>query len=148
MAGTEQDEIGPVDYVLIEWPERQPNGEIAPIVVDLVERGVIRILDVAVVTKDEDGTVGGMEIKDLGGEGEQLRVFEGASSGLLSGDDLREAAGALEPGASAALLLYENRWAAPFVSAVRRTGGELVASGRIPADALLAALEEAERAEA
>lgn len=147
MAGNEQNEIGPVDYVLIEWPEQQPNGEIAPIVIDLVERGVIRILDIALVAKDEDGTIGGMEITDLGGESEQLRAFEGASSGLLSDDDLAEAAGALEPGASAALLVYENRWAAPFVSAVRATGGELVASGRIPADALLAALEEAEGAE-
>jgi Family of unknown function (DUF6325) len=143
-----QVEIGPVDYVLIEWPDRQPNGEIAPIVVDLVERGVIRVLDIALITKNEDGTVGGLEISEIGSEGEQLKAFEGASSDLLSDDDLAEAAGALEPGASAALLVYENRWAAPFVSAVRRTGGELVASGRIPAPVLIEALEAAEETRA
>jgi uncharacterized membrane protein len=145
MAATEAQEMGPVDYVLIEWPDRQPNGEIAPLVVDLVDRGVIRLLDVALIAKQEDGTVGGLAISDVGGESEQMRAFEGASSGLLSDDDLAEAANALEPGASAALLVYENRWAAPFASAVRRTGGELVASGRIPADALVAALDEAEK---
>jgi hypothetical protein len=145
MDATESVEMGPVDYVLIEWPDRQPNGEIAPLVVDLVDRGVIRLLDVALIAKQRDGTVGGLAISDVGAESEQMRAFEGASSGLLSDDDLAEAANALEPGASAALLVYENRWAAPFATAVRRTGGELVASGRIPVDALIAALDEAEK---
>jgi uncharacterized membrane protein len=144
MAATGTEEIGPVDYVVIEWPDRQPNGEIAPIVEDLVERGLIRLLDVALIAKDEDGTIAGLEASDVGEGGEKLRAFEGASSGLLTDDDIGEAAAALEPGASAALLVYENRWAAPFTTAVRQTGGELVASGRIPAPALLAALEEAE----
>jgi hypothetical protein len=140
------EEMGPIDFLLIEWPGRQPTGEAAPIVVDLVERGIIRVLDLAFITKAEDGTVAGLEIKDLGEEVEELKLFEGASSGLLSDDDLAEAAAALEPGTSAALLVFENRWAAPFASAVRRSGGQLVASGRIPVQAVLAALEAAEEA--
>jgi uncharacterized membrane protein len=140
----EQLEVGPIDYVLIEWRGRQPNGEVAPTVVDLVERGLIRILDVAFIVKDEDGSVGGIELADLGDGAAQLSVFEGASSGLISDEDVGEAAGALEPGTSAALLVFENTWAAPFVAAVRRSGGELVASGRIPAEDVLAALDAAE----
>jgi Family of unknown function (DUF6325) len=142
MEGTS--EMGPIDYLLIEWPGRQPDGEAAPHLVDLVERGVIRILDVAFLTKDEDGSVGGLELADLGGGAAELSVFEGASSGLLGDDDLAEAAGALEPGTSAALLIFENTWAAPFVGAVHRSGGQVVASGRIPAEDILAALDAAE----
>ncbi|HEX6602138.1 MAG TPA: DUF6325 family protein [Solirubrobacterales bacterium] len=137
-------EMGPIDYLLVEWPGRQPNGEVAPHLVDLVDRGLIRILDLAFVTKDEDGSVAGLEIADLGDGAAELEVFEGASSGLISDDDLSEAANALEPGTSAALLIFENTWAAPFAAAVRRSGGQLVASGRIPADDLLAALDAAE----
>jgi len=140
----EQLEVGPIDFVLIEWRGRQPNGEAMPHLIDLVERGVIRILDVAFITKDEDGSVAGIELADLGEDGAQLSVFEGASSGLISDEDVGEAAGALEPGTSAALLVFENSWAAPFVAAVRRSGGELVASGRIPAEDVLAALDAAE----
>lgn len=140
----EQIEMGPIDYVLIEWPGRQPNGEVAPHLVDLVDRGLIRVLDVAFIAKDEDGSVAGLELADLGDGAAELEVFAGASSGLLSDDDLTEAAGALEPGTSAALLVFENAWAAPFVAAVRRSGGQLVASGRIPADDVLAALDAAE----
>lgn len=140
----EMNEMGPIDYVLIEWPGRQPNGEVAPHLVDLVDRGLIRILDVAFVAKDEDGAVAGVELADLGDGAAELEVFAGASSGLLTDDDLGEAAGALEPGTSAALLVFENTWAAPFVAAVRRSGGQLVASGRIPADDILAALDAAE----
>jgi len=139
-----QNEVGPIDYVLIEWPGRQPNGEVAPHLVDLVERGVIRILDVAFITKNEDGAVAGIELADLGDGAGELTVFEGASSGLIGDDDISEAASALEPGTSAALLIFENTWAAPFVAAVRRTGGQLVASGRIPAEDVLAALDAAE----
>jgi hypothetical protein len=139
----EQLEVGPIDYVLIEWRGQQPNGEAMPHLIDLVERGVIRILDVSFITKDEDGSVAGIELADLG-DGAQLSVFEGASSGLISDEDVGEAAGALEPGTSAALLVFENTWAAPFVAAVRRSGGELVASGRIPAEDVLAALDAAE----
>jgi uncharacterized membrane protein len=137
-------EMGPIDYLLVEWPGRQPNGEVAPHLVDLVDRGLIRILDLALIAKDEDGTVAGIEIADLGDGGAELSVFEGASSGLISDDDLGEAGAALEPGTSAALLVFENTWAAPFAAAVRRSGGQLVASGRIPVEAIEAALDAAE----
>ena len=137
-------EMGPIDYLLVEWPGRQPNGEAAPYLVDLVDRGLIRILDLTFIAKDEDGTVAGLELSDLGDGAAELSVFEGASSGLLSGDDVNEAAGAMEPGTSAALLVFENTWAGPFAAAVRRSGGQLVASGRIPVQAVLAALDAAE----
>ena len=137
-------EMGPIDYLLVEWPGRQPNGEAAPYLVDLVERGLIRILDLTFIAKAEDGSVAGLELSDLGDGAAELAVFEGASSGLISDDDVNEAAAALEPGTSAALLVYENSWAAPFAAAVRRSGGQLVASGRIPAEDVLAALDAAE----
>jgi uncharacterized membrane protein len=137
-------EMGPVDYLLVEWPGRQPNGEVAPHLVDLVDRGLIRILDLALIAKDEDGNVAGIEIADLGDGQAELSVFEGAASGLISDDDLSEAGAALEPGTSAALLIFENTWAGPFAAAVRRSGGQLVASGRIPVEAIEAALDAAE----
>lgn len=138
------DEMGPIDYVVLEWPGRQPSGEAIPHLVDLVDRGVIRVLDVAFVTKDADGAVAGIEISELGDQVEEFALFAGASSGLLGDDDIGEAAQALEPGTSAALLVYENSWAAPFAAAVRHSGGQLVASGRIPIQAVIAALDEAE----
>ena len=144
MNGDDLSEMGPIDYLLVEWPGRQPNGEVAPHLVDLVDRGLVRILDLSFIVKAEDGSVAGLELADLGDDVAGLAVFEGASSGLLSDDDINEAAGALEPGTSAALLVYENTWAAPFASAVRRSGGQLVASGRIPVQAVLAALDAAE----
>lgn len=136
-------EMGPVDYVLVEWPGKQPTGEALPHLVDLVDRGMIRIIDLAFIAKGEDGTVVGVELADLGDSAE-LAIFEGASSGLLGEEDIEQAGGVLEPGTSAALLVYENAWAAPFASAVRRSGGQLVASGRIPAEDFLAALDAAE----
>lgn len=138
--------MGPIDYLLIEWPDRQPTGEAVPHLIELVDRGLIRILDLAFIAKGEDGSVAAIEISDLGGEVEAYAAFEGASSGLLSDDDLEEAGGALEPGTSAALLVYENRWAAPLATALRRSGAQLVASGRIPAEDVLAALDAAESA--
>jgi Family of unknown function (DUF6325) len=147
MGADELDEMGPIDYLLIEWPGRQPSGEAAPHLVDLVERGIIRVLDLAFITKGQDGTVAGIEISEMADQVEQLRVFEGASSGLLSDEDTAEACEALEPGTSAALLVYENRWAAPFAAAVRRSGGQVVANGRIPVQSLLAALDTVEEAE-
>ena len=140
------DEMGPVDYIVVEWPGRQPNGEALPHLVELVESGTIRILDIAFITKDDDGNVAGMEIEQLGSQVEEVKIFEGASTGLISDDDTVEAATALEPGTSAALLIFENSWAAPFASAVRRSGGQLVASGRIPVQAIIAALDEIEAA--
>ncbi len=144
MNGDALDEMGPIDYLLVEWPGRQPTGEAAPHLVELVDRGLIRILDLTFIAKAEDGSVAVLEIADLGDEVEAFAAFEGASSGLLSEEDTSEAATALEPGTSAALLVYENRWAAPFASAVRRSGGQLVASGRIPIQDIAAALDAAE----
>jgi uncharacterized protein DUF6325 len=139
----ELNEMGPIDYLLIEWPGRQPTGEVAPHLIDLVDRGLIRVLDFALIAKGDDGSVAALEISDLGDE---FAVFEGASAGLLADEDVEEAAAALEAGTSAALLVFENRWAAPFATAVRRSGGQLVASGRIPIQAMLAALDAAETA--
>lgn len=139
-------EMGPIDYLVIEWPDRQPTGTAAPLLVDLVDRGLIRLLDLAFIAKGEDGSVTRMEIADLGEEVEEFAVFVGADSGLLGDEDTDEAAAALEPGTSAALLVYENLWAAPFATAVRRSGGQLVASGRIPIQAMIAALDAAEAA--
>lgn len=135
---------GPIDYLLVEWPGRQPKGEVAPHLVELVERGLIRILDLTFIRKEEDGGITALEIADVGGEVAELAVFEGAASGLLSADDVGQAGEVLEPGTSAALLVYENLWAAPLAAAVRESGGELVASGRIPIDDVLAALDAVE----
>ena len=141
----ELEQMGPVDCVVIEFPDGQPKGEAAPLLLDLVDRGIIRILDLIFITKDPDGTVSGLEISNLDGEGGgELAVFAGASSGILGDDDRREAGNAIEPGTAAAVLLYENRWAAPFARAVRKAGGQLVAFERIPVQALLAALDAAE----
>ncbi|MBK3626554.1 DUF1269 domain-containing protein [Streptomyces sp. MBT49] len=135
--------MGPIDYLVVEFPGNRMTGEGFPLLVDLVDRGLIRILDLLFVRKDEDGSVVGMEIADLTGDGAlDLAVFEGASSGLLGQDDIAEAGGALEPGNSAAILVYENLWAAPFAAALRRGGAQLVASGRIPVPAVLAALDD------
>jgi hypothetical protein len=141
----ELDQMGPVDYVVIEFPDGVHKGEAAPLLVDLVDRGIIRILDLMFIQKDQDGTVSGLAIADLDGDGvTDYAVFEGASSGLLSDEDREEAGGTLEPGAAALVILFENRWAAPFARAVRKAGGQLVSFGRIPTQALLAALDAAE----
>ena len=142
----ELNEIGPIDYLIVEWPGRQPNGEAAPHLIDLVERGLIRIIDLAFIAKDEDGAVTRMELADLGDEVAAFADFEGASTGLLSEEDTGEAANALEPGTSAAVLVYENLWAAPFASALRSSGAQLVASGRIPIQDLIDTLDAAEAA--
>jgi hypothetical protein len=135
--------MGPVDYMVVEFPGNRMTGEGFPLLVDLVDRGIIRILDLLFVRKDSDGSVAALELTDLGGEVD-LTVFEGASSGLLGQDDLDEAGAALEPGNSAGILVYENLWAAPFARAMRRSGAQLVAGGRIPVQALLASLDAAE----
>jgi Family of unknown function (DUF6325) len=135
-------EIGPIDYLIVEWPAgKEPSGEGMPLLVDLVERGIVRVLDLAFVQKKDDGTVVGIDLDALS---ESLTVFEGASSGLLGQDDYDEAGAALEPGSSAALLVYENTWAAPFATALRRSGAQLVANGRIPVNAVISALDELE----
>jgi Family of unknown function (DUF6325) len=137
----ELEEMGPVDYVVLEWPGRQPAGEVAPLLMDLVDRGIIRILDVAFIAKAEDGTVTVLEATGAAGNGGSFAEFAGASSGLLDDADLEDAGTALEPGTSAAVLVWENRWAAPVAVALRRSGGQLVASGRIPIQAILASLD-------
>jgi len=139
--------MGPIDYLIVEWPGRQPTGEALPHLIDLVDRGLIRLLDLTFIAKAEDGSVAALEIADLGDEIEAFAAFEGASSGLLGDDDVEEAGNALEPGTSAALLVYENSWAGPFAAAVRRSGGQLVASGRIPVQDVLAALDAVEASE-
>jgi hypothetical protein len=142
---TEQfEEMGPIDYIVLEWPGRQPQGEVAPLILDLVDRGIIRILDVALMAKDEDGTVGALDLGALNGGGGGFDAFEGASTGLLAQDDLEDAAAALQPNSAAAVLVWENRWAAPVAVAVRKSGGQLIASGRIPIQAILASLDALE----
>ena len=141
------DEVGPIDYLVVEFPGNKMTGEAFPILIDLADRGLIRILDLAFISKAEDGKVTALSLTDIDGDGElDLTVFQGASSGLLDDSDLEEAGSVLEPNCSAGLLVYENRWAAPFASALRRGGGQLVASGRIPVQAILARLEAAESA--
>lgn len=142
-------EMGPIDYLVVEWPkESPPTGEAFPYLVDLVDRGIVRILDLAFVEKDEDGNVLALEVTDFDGDGyNDLAVFEGASSGLISEEDQQEAGGVLEPGTAAAILVYENSWAAPFATALRKTGAQLVAQGRIPINDIIATLDELEAAE-
>ena len=147
MTSNDLQEIGPIDYLVVEFPGSNMTGEGLPLLVDLVDRGIIRILDLVFVKKELDGSVRGMAIADFDKDGQlDLAVFEGASSGLLAQDDLDEAGGVLEPGSSAGLLVYENRWAAPFASALRRGGAQVVASGRIPVQDVLAALDATESA--
>ena len=136
------DELGPVDWIVVEFPGSKFNGEIAPALQDLVQRGTVRVLDLLMLKKDTDGSLEAFELSDLDpSEVGELRSYEKNLAMLLSEDDVTAVAAAVEPGSSAAVLVWENLWAAPFASAVRRSGGQLVASGRIPIQALLAALE-------
>jgi hypothetical protein len=142
------EELGPIDIVVIGYPADAPmTGEAAPLLLDLVERGIIRVLDVLFVMQNEDGTVSGFEATDLEDKSVgDFKIFEGASSGLLGEEDVATAAEALEPGTAAVMIVYENRWAAPFAAAVRRNGGILIENQRIPAQDLVAALDAAESA--
>ncbi|MFD5255792.1 DUF6325 family protein [Streptomyces bobili] len=138
-------EMGPVDYLILEFPGNRMTGEGLPLLLDLVDRHIIRVLDLSFVRKDEDGSVRALKLADMDGDGQlDLSVFEGASSGLLGDDDLEEAATVLEPGNSAGVIVYENLWAAPLATALRRSGARMVANGRIPAEDLLLTLEAAE----
>jgi Family of unknown function (DUF6325) len=142
-------ELGPIDYLIVEWPaDMQPDGQAMPYLVDLVDRGLIRVLDLAWLRKETDGTITKLQLTDLDLDGNpELSIFQGAASGLVGDDDYDEAGNAIEPGCSAALLVYENSWAAPFATALRKSGAQLVANGRIPVNALIAALDAAEAAE-
>ena len=141
----ELEEMGPVDYLVIEFPAGYPTGENLPLLLDLVDRGLIRILDLVLVKREYDGSMTLLALADADGDGEwDYSVFEGVSAGVLGQDDIDEAGQALEPGHSAAILVYENTWAAPLAVALRRSGAQMVASGRIPVQALLAALDATE----
>ena len=131
---------GPIDYIVVEYAQHNPTGEAFEELLKLVESGIVRILDLAFVRKQEDGSVIALSFQDVAGEAPEIAVYEGASSGLLGQDDFDEVGNALAPNAAAAVLVWENVWAGPFAAAVRRSGGELVASGRIPVQALLAEL--------
>lgn len=134
--------LGPVSYLIVEFPGSKMTGEGFPILVDLAERGVIRILDLRFVTRAADGSVQAAELRELGRDGQfDLAIFEGASSGLLDDSDFADMSSVIEPGSSAAILIFENRWAAPFVQALRRGEAQLVAAGYIPLEALAVALE-------
>lgn len=142
---TELAETGPIDYLVVEFPGNKMTGEGLPLLVELVDSGIIRILDLVFVTRELDGSVKAIDVSDFDGDGQlDLAVFEGASSGLLAEDDINDATSVIEPGSSAGVLVYENVWAAPFAAALRRGGAQLVASGRIPVQAILASLEAAE----
>jgi hypothetical protein len=140
------EELGPIDIVVIAYPADAPmTGEAVPLMMDLVDRGIIRVLDVMFVIANEDGTFSGLEASGLdeGAVGD-FKYFEGASSGLLGEDDVAVAAEAIEPGSAAVMIMYENRWAAPFAAAVRRNGGVLVDNQRIPVQDLMRALDAVE----
>jgi hypothetical protein len=139
------DQMGPIDYAVIEFPHRHTAGEGLPLLAELAERGTIRVLDLAFIRKEPDGAVRRVDPAELGPE---MAVFEGASSGLLDQDDLDAAAAAIAPDSAAGLLVYENRWAAPFSVALRRGGAQLIATGRIPVQAILAALDASEQIQA
>jgi hypothetical protein len=141
-------DLGPIDVVVIAYPAGTPmTGEAVPLLMDLVNKGTIRVLDAMFVTKAEDGSFSGFDARNLSDKGVgDFTVFEGASSGLLGGDDAVKAADALEPGGAAVMLVYENRWAAPFIAAVRRNGGAPIAFERIPVQDLIYALDAAEMA--
>ena len=134
------DELGPVDWLVVEFPGSKFHGEITPALDDLVERGIVRVLDLLILKKDTDSSLEAFELSDLDdSEIGQLRTYEAELAMLLGDDDVAAVAEAIEPGNSAACIVYENTWAAPFASALRRAGGQLVADGRIPVQALLAA---------
>jgi hypothetical protein len=135
---TELEEMGPIDYVVLEWTGSQPDGTALPHLIDLVESGTVRILDLVFVTKAQDGSWAMLAIDELG---DAFAAFNGATSGIIGESDIDEAMSAVEPGTSAAIIVWENRWAAPFAMAVRKNGGQMVASGRIPIQALLDAVD-------
>jgi hypothetical protein len=141
------DELGPVDYVIIEFPEGESRftGAMADELVRLVEAGTIRVIDILILAKDEDGNVEAMELEDHDDLG-VLQSIEAELAELLAADDVANLAAAMDPGSVAGVLVYENLWAAPFASAARRAGGQLIADGRIPAQAIIASLEADEAA--
>lgn len=143
-----EEAFGPIDVIVIGYPPDAPKtGEAVPILIDLVDRGIVRVLDALYVQKDADGTFSGFDLGDLDeGTAGDLTAFAGASTGLIHDDDVALAAAEIEPGSAAVMLVYENRWAAPFVGAVHRNGGVVIANERISAQVLYDALEASEAA--
>jgi hypothetical protein len=136
------DELGPVDYLILEFPAKAANftGEMAQELLTLVNNGTIRIIDLIILVKDDDGSIDAMELEDIEDLGE-LRTLEGELAELLAEEDVVNLAAAMDPGSTAGVIVYENLWAAPFASAARRSGGQLIADGRIPVQAIIAAIE-------
>jgi hypothetical protein len=136
------DEVGPVDYVVVEFPAGASNftGEMAAELVRLVDSGTIRVIDALILTKDADGTVEATELSDVADLGD-LQAIEAELAELLAADDVDHLAAAMEPGSTAGVLIWENLWAAPFAAAARRAGGQLIANGRIPIQAIIASIE-------
>jgi hypothetical protein len=141
------DEMGPIDYLVIEFPGGRLNGEGLPLLVDLADRGIIRILDLLFIRKLANGSVLRIDLTALSGDDvTEISVFDGASSGLFDQDDINATAAVIDPGSIAGMIIYENRWAAPLATALRHGGAQMVAGGRIPVQALLASLDAAEAA--
>jgi hypothetical protein len=139
---TDLDTLGPVDYLVVEFPAGASNftGEMAKELLALVDAGTIRVIDVLILTKNEDGSVDAMELSDIEELG-ALQAIEAELAELLAADDVEDLAAAMEPGSTAGVLIWENLWAAPFASAARRSGGQLIANGRIPIQAIIASIE-------
>lgn len=148
MSAEDAEVVGPVDYVLIEFDADKVTGEAGAAILDLVEAGTIKLYDVALLAKAEDGSVAAIDLVDLTADVPgDFSTLAGARSGLLDDDDIAEAGAAVTPGKVAAILVYENAWARPFVAAARRAGGEMIASARIPAQDLIDALDAADAAD-
>jgi hypothetical protein len=139
---TDLDSLGPIDYIVVEFPAGASNftGEMAKELLALVDSGTIRVIDVLILTKNEDGTVDAMELSDIEELGE-LQAVEAELAELLAADDVEHLAAAMDPGSTAGVLIWENLWATPFASAARRSGGQLIATGRIPIQAIIASIE-------
>src|SRR3954449_3646861 len=142
MTETSLDRLGPVDYVVVEFPagESRFTGEMTEELVALVKSGTIRLIDVLILTKDADGSIDAMELSDVPELGE-LEAIEAELAELLAAEDVANLAAAMDPGSTAGVVIYENLWAAPFASAARRAGGQLIANGRIPIQAIIASIE-------
>jgi Family of unknown function (DUF6325) len=150
MEASELDVLGPVDYLVVEFPADKANfsGEMAAELTSLVDRDLVRVLDLVILRKDPDGSVEAAELHDVDESNVgELRALEADLAMLLAEEDVEEIGKALEPGSIAAVLVYENSWAGPFASSIRRSGGQLVANGRIPTQALLAAIEADEQSD-
>ena len=142
MTEYELEALGPVDYLVVEFPKGEANfsGEIVAELVNLVDAGTIRVIDILILTKDDEGDIDAMELSDAGDLGDLLRI-EADLAELLAAEDVAHLAAAMDPGSVAGVLVYENLWAAPFAAAARRAGGRLIADGRIPIQSIIASIE-------